>query len=114
MKTLLTGLLTAALFAQEAVVISIPEKEAAALKLKFEILKKALKDFEDAKFDAEKVATDKLFKETGNLPICGALDFTADFKHAVPKQCSMEEIVERLSKDADGGTFMHAPRSEKL
>jgi uncharacterized protein (DUF2336 family) len=110
MKTLLVGLIGAALFAQDAVVVKIPDAEAASLKVKYEALKKALKEFEDAKFDAEKAATEKMAER----PLCASWEFTPDFKLAVPKQCSFDEIVEKLSKDSEGGKFMQAPRSEKI
>jgi hypothetical protein len=110
MKTLLVGLIGAGLFAQEAVVIVIPEKEAAALKLKYEILKKALKEFEDAKFDAEMAA----MKKSTVSPLCASWEFTPDFKLAVPKQCSFEEIVEKLSKDSEAPLESKAPRKESL
>jgi hypothetical protein len=112
-KLLSTGLLAAGLFAQEAVVVKIPDVEAATLKVKYEALKKALKEFEDAKFDAEKAATEKLAER----PLCASWEFTPDFKLAVPKQCSFEEIVEKLSKDSgatDDIPTPKPPRSEKI
>jgi hypothetical protein len=100
-KLLLTGLLGAGLFAQEAVVHRIPEADAAKLKTKYEALKKALKEFEETKYDVEKELTEKQFKETGNISICATVEFTPDFKLAVPKGCTLQDLMDKMSKDAD-------------